>query len=135
MMNADDLNFAFRVRHALNENLNQLPPSAADRLAFARKLALSRKKRENPLTLAVTQHALAGGMGSLFGDRLSWLVRMGMAMPVLVAAFGVVGIYQVEEARRIKETADIDVAVLSDELPLTAYADHGFNAYLTKRAD
>jgi hypothetical protein len=26
--------------------------------------------------------------------------------------------------------AELDAAVLSDELPLTAYLDHGFNAYL-----
>jgi hypothetical protein len=26
--------------------------------------------------------------------------------------------------------AELDAAVLADELPLTAYLDHGFNAYL-----
>jgi hypothetical protein len=30
--------------------------------------------------------------------------------------------------------AELDAAVLSDELPLTAYLDTGFNAYLEKRA-
>jgi len=44
-----------------------------------------------------------------------------------------VGIYQYEQQRRIAETAEIDAAVLSDELPLSAYTDHGFNAYLAKR--
>jgi hypothetical protein len=135
MMNAKDLNFAYKVRHALNENLDNLPASTADRLASARKMALSRKKNESPLRVAAARYAFAGGANGLFGNSFSWLARMGMAIPVVVVAIGLVGIYQMEEARRIKETADIDVAVLSDELPLTAYADHGFNAYLAKRAD
>jgi hypothetical protein len=29
--------------------------------------------------------------------------------------------------------AELDAAVLSDELPLSAYLDHGFNAYLENR--
>ena len=52
-----------------------------------------------------------------------------------VMVVGLVGIYQSEQQQRISETADIDAAVLSDELPLTAYLDHGFNAYLATRAD
>ena len=43
------------------------------------------------------------------------------------------GIYQAEQQQRISELAELDAAVLSDELPLSAYLDHGFNAYLTKR--
>ncbi|CAJ2906328.1 transmembrane protein [Burkholderia pseudomallei] len=33
--------------------------------------------------------------------------------------------------QRTAELADIDAAMLSDDLPLTAYLDHGFNAYLS----
>lgn len=135
MMNAKDLNFAYKVRHALNENLDNLSSPTTDRLASARKMALSRKKKENPLRIAITRPATVGGIGNFFSEPLSVLTKMGMAIPVIVLAVGLIGIYQAEEARRIKETADIDAAVLSDELPLTAYADHGFNAYLAKRAD
>jgi hypothetical protein len=42
-------------------------------------------------------------------------------------------VYQVEQERRIAEIAELDAAVLSDELPLTAYLDHGFNAYLAQQ--
>ncbi|HBZ05427.1 MAG TPA: DUF3619 domain-containing protein, partial [Massilia sp.] len=43
-MNTDDINLAYKVRHALNENLDALPASTTERLAAARALALSRKK-------------------------------------------------------------------------------------------
>jgi hypothetical protein len=46
-----------------------------------------------------------------------------------------IGIVQYEKQLRINETADIDAAMLTDELPLSAYADHGFNAYLATREE
>ncbi len=134
-MNVKELNYAYKVRHALNESLDILPPPTIDRLASARKLALSHKKNDAPLRVFAPQRALAGKIVNFFDKPLSWIGRMGLAIPVIVLVIGLVGIYQAEQQQRISEIADIDVAVLSDELPLTAYLDHGFNAYLAKRTD
>jgi hypothetical protein len=134
-MNTEEINFAYKVRHALNENLDILPASTANRLASARKIALSRKKNDAPLHMLASQRALAGQIGNFFNEPLSWIGRMGLAIPVIVVVIGLIGIYQAEQQQRISEIADIDVAVLADELPLTAYLDHGFNAYLAKRVD
>jgi hypothetical protein len=131
-MNTDDLNFAYKVRHALNEKLDELPASTTDRLAQARKLALARKKAHVEVPLAVrvvkTELAAVGGLMSPF----NWLGRWGMLVPALALVIGMVGIYQYEQQERIADLAEIDAAVLSDELPLDAYLDHGFNAYLTR---
>jgi hypothetical protein len=135
-MNAKQINFAYKVRHALNENLDTLPTTTTDRLASARKIALSRKKNDVPLRVLAPRRTLSGPVGNFFNEPLSWVGRLvGVAIPLIVVAVGLVGIYQAEQQQRIKETADIDAAVLSDELPLTAYLDHGFNAYLAKRVD
>lgn len=134
-MNTEEINFAYKVRHALNENLDILPASTANRLASARKIALSRKKNDAPLHMLASQRALAGQIGNFFNEPLSWIGRMSLAIPVIVVVIGLIGIYQTEQQQRISEIADIDVAVLADELPLTAYLDHGFNAYLAKRVD
>jgi hypothetical protein len=45
-MNTEELNFAYKVRHALNETLDDLPPATTDRLAQARQMALARKKAD-----------------------------------------------------------------------------------------
>ncbi|MGK5068635.1 DUF3619 family protein [Janthinobacterium sp. AD80] len=132
-MNTDDLNFAYKVRHALNEKLDDLPASTTDRLAAARKLALSRKKADAPAAVAVRKDVLAGIASHLLVEPLSWLGRMSVIIPLLLLVGGMVGIYQFEQEQHIAELAEIDAAVLSDELPLSAYMDHGFNAYLTKR--
>lgn len=58
-----------------------------------------------------------------------------MALPLLAFIIGLTGIYEFEQQQHIFETAEIDAAVLSDELPLIAYFDHGFNAYLVKREE
>lgn len=134
-MNTEEINFAYKVRHALNENLDILPAPTANRLASARKIALSRKKNDAPLHMLASQRALAGQIGNFFNEPLSWIGRMSLAIPVIVVVIGLIGIYQAEQQQRISEIADIDVAVLADELPLTAYLDHGFNAYLAKRVD
>lgn len=130
----DEINFAYKVRHALNENLEHMPKAKTDRLAAARMAALARKKSDAPIRVQAQEAAFAGGARA-FGEHISWLRRMGLALPLLALVIGLVGIYQFEEQQRISEIADIDAAVLSDELPLSAYMDHGFNAFLAKRGE
>ena len=130
-MNTDDLNFAYKVRHALNDNLDNLPASTTERLAAARQLAVSRKKA-NASPLRAFHHAVAGNASSLLS--FEWLGRMGVAVPLMVMVAGLAGIYQYQEEQRIAEVAELDAGVLSDELPLTAYLDQGFNAYVDERA-
>ena len=132
-MNTDELNFAYKVRHALNERLDDLPASTTDRLAQARKMALARKKAhvEVPLSVRVAKAEMAPS-GGFLSQGFGWLGRMGVAVPMLVLVAGLAGIYQYEQQQRIADLAELDAAVLSDELPLSAYLDHGFNAYLTQ---
>lgn len=134
-MNTDELNFAYKVRHALDEDIDRLPASVTKSLASGRKLAISRKKKDSPLALFVPAQQIAGQFGSVVGAPVSWLARMGFAIPLVVLALGLAGIYQYEHERRISDTAELDVAVLTDDLPLSAYLDYGFNAYLAERDD
>ena len=132
-MNTDDINLAYKIRHALNHNLDQLPASTTDRLAAARALALSRKKADAPVRARTPAQTAPSGFDvrSLFSTR--WMTRAAVAAPLLAMVFGLAGVYQVQREQRAAELADLDAAVLSDDLPLTAYTDHGFNAYLAQQ--
>lgn len=132
-MNAQELNFAYKVRHALNESAEKLPESTAEKLASVRKIALSRQKKESGLRVLVARRMFAGHAGNLFNEPFSWLGRMGLLIPLVVLVAGLASIYEFEQDRLISDTAEMDAEVLADELPLSAYLDHGFNAYLASR--
>jgi hypothetical protein len=87
------------------------------------------------MQLRASRLAAAQHRNGFFGNPFSWLHRVSVALPVVVVIAGLAGMYHVEKQHRISELAEIDAMVLSDELPLNAYLDHGFNAYLAKRGN
>jgi hypothetical protein len=134
-MNAKQLNFAYKVRHALNENLDNLPASATEALASARNAALSSKKKEMPRRRFALYHRYSDAVGGYSTKSFSVMARLGFAVPLIVLVTGLAAIFHIEQQQRISDLAELDALVLSDELPLSAYIDHGFNAYLAKRGE
>lgn len=122
--------FGFRVRQALNESLTRFDYRTSYRLEQARKAALAAHAER--AHVAAWSPALAGAGGPELGesDGAGWLQRMGMAVPLLALAIGFVGIYQYQEAQRISELANLDFAVLLDDVPIDAYANKGFGSLL-----
>ncbi|MCX4165485.1 MULTISPECIES: DUF3619 family protein [Paraburkholderia] len=130
-----ELEFARQVRRALDESAAGIPPATVDRLALARRTALARRKPE-PVAAPVFVPAFAGmpAAGPVPGPqhRPSRLRRFALAWPLVALVVGLVAIGYWEDQQRTAELADIDAAMLSDDLPLNAYLDHGFNAYLSR---
>jgi hypothetical protein len=134
--------FALKIVRALDETACGLPAVTADRLAAARRAALARKKPEKAMVaVPVFQPALAGAGGApsdfgasqkQTGGRFGRFGRLGLLWPLLALVVGLAGIAYWEDQQRTAELADIDAAMLSDNLPLDAYLDHGFNAYLSR---
>jgi len=134
-MNPTDINFAYKIRHALNECADSLPPATLGRLAQARKIAVAQKKNAQPLAALATQRMASSTSGVFFERSFSWLGRFGVAAPLVLGIAIFAGMYQTAQQQRIAELAEMDIAVLSDELTLLAYLDTGFNAYLAKQAE
>lgn len=137
-MNTDDINLAYKIRHALNDTLDELPASTTDRLAAARAQALARKKADAPVRSQLQRNPAQrrpsfalSGFAAVFST--PWLARAATVAPLVAMVAGLVGVYQYQHEQRVAELAELDAAVLSDELPLTAYTDHGFNAYLVQQ--
>ena len=129
MTNTEELEFARKIRHALDARCAVLPPSTQQRLASARNVALSHYKSE-----ARTNPVLAIAGPSLRQPR-RWHLRLGMAAPLVAGLALVIGLYQFEQQSHQDQVADLDAAVMLDDLPLAAYTDHGFNSFLMKRGD
>ena len=65
----------------------------------------------------------SSGSNSLW-DTVSWVA------PLVVLVFGLIGIAQWQNDSRITDIAEVDAALLTDDVPPDAYADSGFMAFL-----
>lgn len=122
--------FARRITHALDRSAAALPADTLERLASARKAALRVQRTAVAQPVPVWQAVPAGVRGGRGPSRYSFLRAVFAASALLIVGVGVAGIYQVEQERRIEDLAELDSAVLNDDLPISEYADHGFNAFL-----
>jgi hypothetical protein len=118
--------FGNRVRHILNQGL-EIDPATAARLVAAREQALARQRPEPASAFAWADNVLGrlGGWGGLSARVL---------LPVLLLAGALAGIYGWQQNQRIAEVEDIDAQLLTDDLPVEAYLDRGFQNWLKNRA-
>lgn len=120
--------FGSRIRQALNRRALEIAPATLERLRAARERALAVQKAEQPdrvLSLAGGAHHDAGGWG---GFSIRWLV------PAAVLVAGLSAIYVWQQTFRVAEVEEVDTRLLTDVLPIDAYLDRGFQAWLKKRA-
>ena len=131
----NEVEFAYRVRQALNEGADGLPYRVVLRLEKARRTALARHKAvvEAPLWVPALRFSGAGG-APLDLDQPTrtwlWMRRLGVVVPMLALAVGFVGIYRWHEQQAIAEHAAMDLAVLLDDTPIDTYADKGFGVMI-----
>jgi hypothetical protein len=136
----NEIEFAFRIRQALNEGAESVNYKTVLRLEKARQLAVARAGASTiakPATvrLPALQLATAGGPsvgGGEPGGLWSWLRGAGLLAPLVALVVGFVSIYEWHNRKLIEELADLDFAVLLDDTPIAAYADKGFGTLLNQ---
>lgn len=111
----------------LSQSTQNLSTGIKDRLYAARMKALSVRKAEKVL---VQKPALAGVAGSWSSVSNGVWDTAGWIAPLVVLVFGLIGIAQWQSDSRINDIAEVDAALLSDDVPPDAYADVGFLAFL-----
>ena len=118
----NEQHFAYKIRQHLNRGLRELPQGTADRLTAARELALAHQRR------VVRQSMLAsvgGHMQSYFENQRIRQLLGTLALLLCVASSA----YWIAD-QRVAELGEIDSALLTDELPISAFTDLGFDAWL-----
>ncbi len=116
-------------RH-LDAGADQVSLRVQTRLAAARQQALAALADLPPVTAEEplprrAARARAGNSGSKFW----WQIGAAAAPAALVLASLLVGDAMHQE-QNAQELAEVDSALLTDDVPLMAYADHGFGVYL-----
>jgi hypothetical protein len=122
--------FGNKIRHILNQGLRfeqGRNSSVAERLRAARERALERHQPEPAPALAWAGNVV-GGFGGWAG------VSLRLIVPLAVLLIGLFSVYTWQQNQRLKEVEEIDALLLTDDLPIDAYLDRGFQNWLKKRA-
>ena len=113
----------------LTQASGDLPHDLSERLRVARQQALAVRKPEAPpafeLATQGNRLALAGG-----DSGLGLWGKLGSALPLLALLAGLVAMQVLVRDNVVSELAEIDTALLVDDLPPAAYSDPGFKKFL-----
>ena len=121
-----------RIAARLTETSHQLPYDITERLRAARVQAVEKRKQMMLQTAPAVFHdstsaTLTLGHGN---DQPHWWQRLGSLGLLLVLVTGLYAINVIQDELGARELADIDTAILTDDLPPAAYTDAGFTQFL-----
>jgi hypothetical protein len=119
--------FARNIAARLSERAENVAPEISERLRFAREKALEIGR----LARAGAEVQSAGGGAAVLGfSRSPWWQRIASILPVAALIGGLVLIEDWTTRSQISVAAEVDAALLGDDLPINAYRDPGFVEYL-----
>ncbi len=125
---AMDERYARRLTARLSAGTSELPHDIAERLRVARTQAVARRRHSTRQATSQGKGTASPGLGRV------WWSRLGALVPLVALVAGLLAISIVQDDDRLSELADVDSALLADDLPPTAYADPGFAQFLKRDA-
>jgi hypothetical protein len=125
--------FGLRIAAQLNSASLALPHDITERLRAARTRAVA--ARLKPQTRLQTSTSLVHQNGAAllnFGsdEGLNLWSRLASFLPLIALVAGLALIQNIMDDDRANELAEVDSALLIDDLPPAAYADPGFLQFL-----
>ncbi len=125
---------AYRLVACLSAQAAILPQDITERLRIAREQALATAQKTQRAGAAGTVLLGAAGGSAVLGLSPPWWLRVMSFTPLLLLVAGLVLIQHRHDQAQINAAAEIDAALLSDDLPPAAYADPGFAEFLKQRS-
>ena len=130
--------YARRVVSRLEAGSHDLPYDISERLRAARAQAVAQRRRP-ALALAPALQTATQSFGPVLtlggGENSGWWTRLASAVPIVALVAGLVAINMIQAEQRAADLAEIDAALLTDDLPPAAYADPGFAQFLQSGSD
>jgi hypothetical protein len=128
-LDAVQARFALRVTARLTERSQDLGADVTERLRFAREKALERARETRTAEASVPVAATRGG-AAMLGGGAGWWIKLASVLPALALVVGLVLIQRSQDTTQLSVAAEVDAALLSDDLPPKAYSDAGFAEFL-----
>jgi len=123
--------FGLKTASYLSAGAADLPYDISERLRAARFQAVANRKVAKTQTAGgVVSNGASAALTWGSDDGLSWWARIGSVLPLIALVVGLLVINSIQSDNRAQELAEVDVALLTDELPPAAFADPGFVQYL-----
>ncbi len=129
--------FGLRVAASLSQHTGAAEHDISERLRVAREQALARARLQRaPEAVEVTASSPAivgispSGVATLGAHPADWWGRVASVLPILLMLGALILIDDWHARAQINAAADIDTALLSDDLPPAAYTDPGFAEFL-----
>lgn len=122
--------FARRIVACLAESAETVPHDVGERLRFARERALETARRVRTIDPARGVGVSASGAAILGFSRSHWWLRVASVLPLVALVGGLVLIQEWQTRTQVSVAAEVDEALLGDDLPITAYRDPGFAEFL-----
>jgi hypothetical protein len=123
--------FGRRVASRLTAGNLELSHEVGERLRAARVQAVARRKLVPQLRTAPA--VVSNGSTAVLGAGW-WWTRIGSVIPLVALVAGLMAISVMQEDNRANELAEVDSALLTDDLPPAAYTDPGFAQFLKTEA-
>ncbi|WPB58775.1 DUF3619 family protein [Xylophilus sp. GOD-11R] len=123
--------FGERVAARLEAGARNLNPDIRARLKSIRLQAVARRKVANVRARTASAVFANGTSAVVLGSGGPGLWgRMATALPLLVLVGGLITIHALQDEDRLSELVEVDSALLTDDLPPSAYTDPGFIEFL-----
>ena len=123
--------FALKATSYLSAGTADLPYDISERLRAARVQAVSKRKMAQSQSAASVVNSGSSAALTWGGDEsFSGWSRIALVFPLVALVVGLLTINAVQIDNRAQEVAEVDAALLIDELPPAAFADPGFVQFL-----
>jgi hypothetical protein len=121
----NEQHIGYRVRQVLNQGLD-LEAETLARLKSAREQAVARQRAMAPRNVLLWADNVTGGLAG------STSVFSRLILPTAMLLLGLLAIHTWQQSQTVQELEEIDAAVLTSDLPIDAYLDRGFDAWLKR---
>lgn len=128
LVSAQEAQFGRLVAARLSAGSENMSHDVGERLRVARMQAVARRRQPAEVRAAVVASNGVATLGAV------WWTRLGAIVPLIALVAGLITVSVMQEENRTSELAEVDSALLTDDLPPAAYTDPGFAQFLKNDA-